>query len=600
VTDLAAVTTGQTTAGANFAPNNGVAAAGTAGVAANAVTINDSVASGAATAATIASISAKNYTTLSITDNALTSLSLAGGTGNVIIDNASTRTSKTTSLTLAVDGVKGGTLDDADVYTTLNVTASGADSTLANITTGAVTALSLAGTKALTLTSAAGLTALKTVTISGAAGLSADLSALAASGSVDASGTTGANTITVNSAVATYTGGSGADKVTTTAAGVSKAIDLGSGDDTLTLGSGTTTLTATVKGGAGTDTLSMLAADAATAQANVGFVNNLSGFEAITLTGAGSATAIDVSKFGPANSITSATTGNTTISFVAANATVSITGAQTGTLTVTGSDVTGTSDVLNLVQTNATGGTVAAAGYETINLTSSATGGTISITDAALKVLTIGGSKSTTVTLDAANVLATTIDASANTGGVTVTSVSTAAATITGGSGNDSLTAKAGTTAETLNGGAGNDTLTSNAGLTTLTGGAGFDSFIVGGAGASKNIYTTISDAQVGDTIQLAANRGVEVFGGKVVLGDTASFLDYCNEAAKGDGSVNGRIFWFQFGGNTYVVEDLSVNGTNTFVDGTDVVVKLTGLIDLSNSTLQGLAGNQLLIAPGG
>jgi len=41
---------------------------------------------------------------------------------------------------------------------------------------------------------------------------------------------------------------------------------------------------------------------------------------------------------------------------------------------------------------------------------------------------------------------------------------------------------------------------------------------------------------------------------------------------------------WFQFGTDTYVVVDDTV-GTNTFVSGTDSVVKLTGLVDLTTAT---------------
>jgi S-layer protein len=454
--------------------------------------------------------------------------------------------------------------------------------------------MSLSGDKVLTLTSAAGLTALKTVTVSGSAGLSANLSALVSGGSINASGTSGANTVTVKSTVASYTGGTGVDTVTTTTDGVSKAIALGDGDDSLTIGAGITTLTAAVSGGAGNDRLTIDSADADTADGDASFVANLSGFEKLTLSGATSGKTVDVQKFGPGNDVTMTVTATTTISNVPANPTVTISGAQAGTLTVTGADVTGSSDVLNLVQTNATGGIVAAAGYETINLTASVASGVINLTDAALKTLNIGGSKSTTVTLNAANVSATTIDASGNSGGVTITSVSTAAAKITGGSGNDVLTMKTGSTAETLIGNAGNDKLTSNAGLSTMTGGSGFDTFVIGAPGATRNVYSTITDFSAGDSLQLSTNKGTETFNKTALaLADTASFSDFLNLAAAGDGSTNGAISFFYFGGNTYVVEDLSA--TATFVDGTDVVVRLSGIVDLSNSTLQGTDGNILL-----
>ncbi len=80
-----------------------------------------------------------------------------------------------------------------------------------------------------------------------------------------------------------------------------------------------------------------------------------------------------------------------------------------------------------------------------------------------------------------------------------------------------------------------------------------------------------------------------------MTLADTATFADYVNLAASGDGHVNAAIKWFQFNGNTYVVEDVSTS--SSFVDGTDVVVKLSGLVDLSHGSLYGTDGNVLLIA---
>jgi S-layer protein len=595
VTDLSQTSTGTTTAIVTFAKTEGVAAAGAGGIVANTITVNDSVTDNTSTtASTIASISASNYTTLTIDDNALSSLSLTQGSGNVSIDNTSARTTATTTLALTLNGVTGGTLDDADVYKTINVTTTGADSTLANITDTAVTALTVAGEKKLTLTSAAGMTALKTVTVSGSAGLSATLTGLAASGSIDASGTSGANTITLNSTVATYSGGSGVDTVTTSA-GVSKAISLGAGNDVLTLAAGVTTLTAAVAGGDGTDTLVMVAADAATASADLGFVTKISDFEALKLTG-GAGASVDVSTISAGATINVAAGAGVTLTKVAASPTLTISGAQTGTITVTGNDVTGTADSMSISLETTTGGIVDAVGYETINLAAAAAGSVTIKGDTKLTKLVITGSKAATVTLDAADTKLTSIDASASTGGITVTSVSTAAATITGGSGDDVLTAKAGTTAETLIGGAGNDTLTSNSGLTTLTGGAGYDIFVVGGAGANGNVYTTITDASAGDSVQLAANKGTETFAATALaLGDTATFSDYLNLAASGDGSTNGAISWFQFGGNTYIVEDLSAGAT--FTAGTDVVVRLTGEVSIAKGSLWGADANILLIA---
>ena len=53
--------------------------------------------------------------------------------------------------------------------------------------------------------------------------------------------------------------------------------------------------------------------------------------------------------------------------------------------------------------------------------------------------------------------------------------------------------------------------------------------------------------------------------------------------ASAGDGSANGIVSWFQYGGNTYLVNDNSASATNDIA--TDVVVKITGTVDLLADT---------------
>jgi S-layer protein len=195
------------------------------------------------------------------------------------------------------------------------------------------------------------------------------------------------------------------------------------------------------------------------------------------------------------------------------------------------------------------------------------------------------------------NTKLTSVDGSAMTGALTVTTAGTKAETVKGGSGADSLTAAAGTVADTLIGNGGADTLTSNAGLTSLTGGAGADVFVINAAGANVNVYSTITDATAGDVIRLV-NQGTETFSTTALtLGDTAVFQDFANLACAGDGSTNGIISWFQFAGNTYIVEDRSA--AETFVNG-DVVVKLTGLVDLSTATFNNGTTPNILVGGGG
>ena len=424
---------------------------------------------------------------------------------------------------------------------------------------------------------------------------------------IDTSGTTGKATITFDATKATYTGGAGVDAVTTSAIAPTKAISLGAGDDSLILASGTTAVTGAISGGEGTDTLGMVAADIVTADNDLGFAALVTGFESLAVLGSTGAQAINLTNMGITNNIvvsTSAANGDLTLSNLVNGGTVTVTGALTG---VTVSNAlfalaAATTDSVNLVMAAAAGfdgGTFTAANVETINLnatdTSTAAGitaMTVDVTAAAATALNISGNAGVNLTLTGSTKIAT-LYASASTGAVSVTSVSTAAITMTGGSAADSLTAN-GTTASTLIGGAGADTLTTNLGLTTLTGGAGNDLFVIGGASANGGIYTTISDATAGDRIQLFGT-GTEVWNSTAVaLAGTASFSDYLNAASAGDGSTNAAISWFAFGGNTYIVEDASAGAA--FVAGTDAVVALTGVVDLSAASLNGAAAPILMI----
>jgi len=659
------------------------ASATVAGINVNSVAITDVNGASTTKAGTITSITVSGYSTLGISDNALTTLSVANGTGNIIIDNSGLTTPTNKTLGLTVNGLTGGTLDDADIYTTLNVTTTGANSTLANITEGAVATLTVAGTKGLTLTSTAGLTALKTVTVTGSAGITADLSAATVT-AIDTSATTGASKVTVDGSKATFTGGAGADTVTTTAATVSKAISLGAGDDSLTLG-GAAAPTAALSGGAGTDTLTMGAALAATASGSASFAGLVTGFERLTLTGATNQT-IDLAVLGNFNYVTTSGGNGLTLSNLNSGGTLALTGAGTAYTIGNSAFASGTSDTVNLGLTDGSGAGVSfaatgitASGVENFVITTADTQATptgtfndlVTVLGNSAKTITVSGNAGLTLTaastaltsVDASGITGTTtggfswtsgalaaaatvkgsvagantVDASAATGGaVTYTggtgndvftatngkanvvtlgdgtnsaTVSSGNNTITGGTGADTVIATTGNNTVTLGnganaftatsgnntytGGTGVDTVTVGGGLNVLTLGTGADVVSITAAGANVNTYTTITDAAAGDSITFA-NKGTETFNTtKVALASTAVFQDYANAvvAAGGNASTNGAFGWFQFGGDTYLVESQHDGSTvPSFTNGIDFVVKLTGLIDLSTATGAGTA----------
>ncbi|MHB8762684.1 MAG: beta strand repeat-containing protein [Coriobacteriia bacterium] len=289
-----------------------------------------------------------------------------------------------------------------------------------------------------------------------------------------------------------------------------------------------------------------------------------------------------------------ATNGSLTLDKFVNNGTLELTAAGAG-VTVTMADATGTADVLNIVtKVNASDlafGTISAAGVETVNITATDTTpvntttgaatiskATMTLSDAAAKSVVITGNSD--LALTAAGASLTSVNASAFTGKLTFSSAVNSA-TITGGTGADTLTATG--SSQTLIGGEGNDTLVAGT-LATLTGGAGVDTFDMTAQLSNVNSYATITDIASGDVIETAST----VFkASAVTLASTAVFQDYANEAIKT--SANTDITWFQFGGNTYVVQNDSAS--TSFVNGTDDIIKITGLVDLSTASFNATNG---------
>ena len=572
------------------------ASGGVLGVTAGNVTVND--VSGTIKTITIDGVGAVSSTTATSVLETLNLSNAAAAAAMTVADSAATL-----ALNLEKIGTAAGdavvTITSAPV--TLNVKSTG--NNYVNLTAALTETLNVSGTGVLKA-DATDLAAVKTVKVTETAGLKLNAGVANTVTSVDTTGTTGAVTVTIEGARATYAGGAGVDTVTlATDTALTKSIDLGAGNDTLSFAAlNVTGSTATLSGGEGTDTLSMAVATAAALDgAPQTFYTN---FERLTLNDAGAgAEVIDLANLGFTNDVTTTGSGGLlTLNNLASNGTVVITTAPTTGYTIGIKDAaTGTADVLNVTLSSAAAlaaGTLTAANVETVNITATDTvvpptvGAAIdthTLTLAADKATAVNVTGNAGLTLTTTNsTKVTSIDGSAMTGNLTATSTNTTAATtIKGGSGNDVLTAATGTTADVLLGGAGNDVLVGNKGLSTLTGGAGNDVFVLNVASLDVNSYTTITDFAAGDLLQIA---GATTFAAaKVTLGDTAVFQDYANAAMNVLNQVvdgtDVAVGWFQFGGNTYVVADAGATDSTTFVNGEDFVVKLTGLVDLTNAS---------------
>lgn len=607
------------------------AAADKSGVVDGAVTIADANAGSTTKAATIASVTLANYGNSTISSNALTNLSLSGKSGTLGITSGLTKETVTT-LNLTVNGLTGtNTITDvSNHFKTLNITTAGADSVIAGFADTAATALTVTGEKALDLT-ATGLTNLATVTVSGAAGLTTDVSTLAKLTTVNASASTGANNVILDGTVTAYTGGSGVDTVTIVA-DATKAIDGGAGTaDELVLNANATAFTTAIADNAKVTGFEILGTGAASEGAF-----DATGFTGLHVAGtvanavsfinvaAGTTLAVDAA---PGADITYTLKTNTaadaaTLSIGTADAdgvdlsgnAINLTSVESVTLNSLGSNEDGT--FTNKVQiVDATASSLTITGTESVVVTgfgsstlktidASAVGADLTVdltgvTLAAAGVSFKGGAGNyllTDTNLAAGKTLTYTAGDGDNT--IVLSSATTGKAAITLGNGDNSITLTGSTGASTINAGSGENTIVLGTGASIVTLAVDTDDAdtVTVGVPATANNYATITGLSTDDVLKFAA-VGTEIWSGtggtatsaKIVLDtSTALFADYVTAASALGAGTNGTFSWFQFQGNTYVVEDN--DAAAGFQAGTDLIVKLTGLVDLSEATLDGTA----------
>ncbi|WP_166485485.1 DUF4214 domain-containing protein [Ruegeria sp. TM1040] len=548
-----------------------------------------------------------------VKSDALETLTLKNADEDIVVTTASTG-----AITLNLDAVAGNdakvSLDgNAATVTGLTINATGTKSD-AEVTADAATTVTVNAAVDMDLTGSSFDKATKMV-VTGAgkvtldgddvASVLAEVDASGATGDVDASGV-------ALTAAGVYTGGSGADTFTVTAA-ATKASTGGDGDDVITvstLGTG-----GSVDAGAGTDTLVMAADDAETASATAGF--KATNFEKLSIGAVADATAgADTETVNLANlAFTEVTSAGAVdgdedilaLTNAASGLTLNITGE--GLFTVGVKDAaTNKTDVLNIASNsdgNLALGTVTAANVETINInavdkvvdTTGATDAfgaaigdgkddnnsvqTLTVDAGAATTVNVSGSADLDLTVNTATAL-TAVNASTATGAVTYTA-NDGTTTVTGGSGNDNLTAAG--DSDVLLGGAGNDKLTA-ATLTTLTGGEGNDTFVMSGA-VDATKYSTITDLSSGDTIDTDATA---FNSSKVVLAANATFAQYLDAAIVATAAQDDAASWFQFGGNTFIVNE-GTDASVTYNAAEDGIIGITGLVDLSAATFNATNG---------
>ncbi|NUN61723.1 MAG: hypothetical protein HUU13_11615 [Burkholderiaceae bacterium] len=531
-----------------------------------------------------------------------------------------------TALTVNVDAagydatgaaVAGVTVAAGATAKTITLNATGSKSNVA-VSGAAATTLNITGTANLTL-SAPITTATK---IDGSAATGGLTLGVLNAATVNVTTGSGKDSLTLSAtAKATVDTGAGNDSVTlASAVAAGSTINLGTGDDKLLVSTGsvaasTATAVTSIDAGDGTDTVAAALINAA----NAAQFKNFENIDVSALT----ATALDVELM-TGSTITGLTltggAGGATVNNVAAGVGLTVAGTNAGITTIGVKGATGataTADAFTttfvgeaaagataLVPTTIAAGTVVTNGVESLNVVSGGTGfvtNTLAVTDSALQTLTITGDKGLALTFVGTNGTAVTgptdtvngvkmIDGSAATGVLNintanVTNVANAGLTVKTGSAKDVITLAQ---KATVDAGAGDDAITTALAGGTLTGGAGNDKFDValsiGAAGALTEatgaFKTTITDIAAGDSIKLLAANSAFT-SAKVALGAGVTNLDQALAQATITPADN-TVTWFQYGANTYIVAN---EGTVGFGAG-DIVVKLTGLVDLSNSTL--------------
>jgi hypothetical protein len=270
-----------------------------------------------------------------------------------------------------------------------------------------------------------------------------------------------------------------------------------------------------------------------------------------------------------------------------------------GTLELTGGGV----HVVNLNDTNGAAddtfnlflsggalfaGQVTAAGFETVNLDTGADAvglDSVTLNDAAAKTIVVTGSDGVDLLFNGTAV--TLFDASGSAGLVQWTSAGlTGAATIKTGSGGSDIDYSSATKSVTFIGGSGDDVITNNVSVGTIDISAGGSDEINVAAPINGNTYSNVIGFSSNDSLDFGAEYGFD--SAKITLNNTAVFQDFLDAATAGNGlnPAENDLAWFQFGGNTYVVQDNSTE--STFQNGSDSVIQLQGLVDLSGFVYTG------------
>jgi len=554
---------------------------------------------GAATIKTVSLDGFGGFTSLNNT-SALETLNLTNGFGanNAVLVNTSASTLTANLKDVNVAKASGNVLALIDT-TTLNLNVTGVNAM--NIQAAALKTLNVAGTGALDAGDGQ-LGLLETLKVSGSVTMGRLDPALAALTSVDTTANTGKVTLEINHAGidTAYAGGAGVDNVTVADETTDKSIALGAGNDTLIVGKAVlgafTFGTGTFDGGAGdSDVLGLLAGDAALASAGVALNAAVSGFEVLSVRDAAGASVINLDNVDAISRVVfEAAAGTSELRNLASAGTVTYNANNNKAISIltVKNAVAGAADSLNLnFNVNAANvqfGAIRINDVESATITATdlspvapgvVNNAVIGLLQEAgtasdLKTVTVKGNANVELAINGDNLALTKVDAATLTGGLSYTADGALLGTeVVGGAGSDDLIAEG--EKDILRGGAGDDYLLADQ-LTQLFGGAGKDTFeFLTNENLAK--VSTINDFGSGDVIDLTATKFFAE-GAQFNPNTATSILERVNAALEQTDA--GEASWFNFGGNTYVVQEGEEDGV-TYVAGDDLVIEIIGTFNL-------------------
>jgi|GEM_PF-918858 len=480
------------------------------------------------------------------------------------------------AITIAATDTQAIALEDAVV--TINIGAP----PIANVS------IASEGT-ANTVTFGAGLVdgaTIQNLAITGAGDLEIDSVNVLTAGTIDASAATGNLNMTVGAAAAANL----ATGVTT------RTVTLGAGDDVLDASAAGILATDKFDGGDGND---LIIVDGTSTTITDDLVANVTNFEELGLLGLNQA-------------LSAATYNNLGFNTIKVeDAALGTLNNLSGDIALTLVDTDGVADTITLGVTNAATDDNASFGFTVNGIDASNAAYTVTIADVEnVSVTTVDADplvyqqtvlsiistemQNLTITGDEAvffdgtlNTALKTVDVS----GITAASNASAivpeyAAAIIVGEG------------VTVTGSAGDDSIGASI-ESVVTGGAGDDTFVVAtGLAADLGEFVTLTDFSAGDMIDFgspvgAVNEIVEADLG-LVPGVSATFADYVSVAV--EGAATGDVSYFTFAGDTFLVQDVNADTTGAIM-ADDIIVKLTGVVDLSGLDVTAAGATTVAIA---